>query len=209
MEKQRETYEELLAKYKIQLADKQQQMIEIESRIQELNGSANSLIEQIISKENLIEANEKRVAELKKGIETSNTEYIEREKRLEALTEKLKRLETDQEKLSKAKEAIESSTNDSRTILQKLKIELESQEKEIRDKESRIHRLEVLSAIYRASKFFGGILIGVGIFFIIWAMGVFFNIIDLGNLNSYLMGLFLLIGAIVSIISGIFHLEKS
>ena len=167
MEKQRETYEELLAKYKIQLADKQQQMIEIESRIQELNDSANSLIEQIIAKENLIEANEKRVTELKNDIETSNTEYVEREKRLEALTEKLTRIETDHEKLSKAKEAIESSTNDSRAILQKLKVELENQEKEIRDKESRIHRLEVLSAIYRASKFFGGILIGIGIFFII------------------------------------------
>ena len=150
-----------------------------------------------------------RIALLKNDIETSNTEYVEREKRLEALTEKLTRIETDHEKLSKAKEAIESSTNDSRAILQKLKVELENQEKEIRDKESRIHRLEVLSAIYRASKFFGGILIGIGIFFIVWAMGVFYNIIDFGNLNNSVMGLFLLIGAVLSIISGIFHLEKS
>ncbi|MFW9880479.1 MAG: hypothetical protein ACFFG0_46010 [Candidatus Thorarchaeota archaeon] len=209
MEKQKETYEELLAKYKIQLTDKQQQLIEIESRIQELNDSTNSLIEQIITKENLIEANEKRIEELKKGIETLNTEYIEREERLEALTEKLKHVESEHEKLNKAKEAIENSTNDSRVILQKLKIELEGQEKEIRDKESRIHRLEVLSAIYRASKFFGGILIGIGVFFVVWALGIFYNFIDLGNANSFVMGLLLLIGAVLSIISGIFHLEKS
>lgn len=209
MEKQRATYEELLAKYKIQLSDKQQQMIEIESRIQGLNDTTNSMIEQIITKENLIEANEKRLVELKQDIETSNTEYIEREQRLTSLNEKLQRAEADHEKLSKAKEAIENSTNDSRVILQRLKVELENQEKEIRDKESRIHRLEVLSAIYRASKFFGGILIGMGIFFVIYAMGVFYNFIDLGDLSVYLMGLFLLIGAILAIISGIFHLEKS
>jgi len=209
MKKQRATYEELLAKYKIQLSDKQQQMIEIESRIQGLNDTTNSMIEQIITKENLIEANEKRLVELKQDIETSNTEYIEREQRLTSLNEKLQRAEADHEKLSKAKEAIENSTNDSRVILQRLKVELESQEKEIRDKESRIHRLEVLSAIYRASKFFGGILIGMGIFFIIWSVGIFYSFIDLGDATNFIMGLFLLIGAILSIISGIFHLEKS
>ncbi len=211
MEKQRETYEELLAKYKIQLTDKQQQLIDIESRIQELKDTIESLDEQLIAKQNLIDANEKRFEDLKKDIETSNTEYLEREERLDAIKEKLKRMELDHEKLKKAKEAIESSTNDSRNILQQLKEELENQEKEIRDKESRIHRLEILSAIYRASKFFGGILIGAGIFFIIWAIGVFFNAIELGevNINSFLMVVFLLIGAVLSIISGIFHLEKS
>ncbi len=209
MEKQRETYEELLAKYKIQLTDKQQQMIDIESRIQELNDTTNALIEQIIAKETLIEANEKRIVDLKQDIDTSSMEYVEREQRLDSLTEKLKHMEAEHEKLNKAKEAIDSSTNDSRVILQKLKIELENQEKEIRDKESRIHRLEVLSAIYRASKFFGGVLIGMGIFFIIWALGMIFNFIDLGDVNNFIMSLFLLIGASLSIISGIFHLEKS
>ncbi|MHA2036053.1 MAG: hypothetical protein ACW972_02500 [Promethearchaeota archaeon] len=211
MEKQRETYEELLAKYKVQLADKQQQLIEIESRIQDLDEDLNSLDEQINSKQNLIDANEKRFEDLKKDIETSNIEHIEREERLDALTEKLKHMDSEHGKLVKAKEAIETSTNDSKLILQQLKEELENQEKEIRDKESRIHRLEVLSAIYRASKFFGGILIGFGIFFIIWAVGIFANVIDLGevNINSFLIVLFLLIGAILSIISGIFHLEKS
>lgn len=209
MEKQRETYEELLAKYKIQLSDKQQQLIEIESRVQEVNENKESLNEQINVKQNLIEINEKRFEDLKLDIETSNTEYNEREIRLEALTEKLKHMNSDHEKILKAKEAIESSTNDSRAIFQKLKLELDNQEKEIRDKESRIHRIEVLSAIYRASKFFGGILIGVGIFFIIWAIGVFTNILDLGEINNSVMGLFLLIAASLAIISGIFHLEKS
>ncbi len=211
MERQRETYEELLSKYKIQLTDKQQQLIEIESRIQEVDQTVESLDEQLSSKQNLIDANETRVEDLKKDIQTSNTEYIEREQRLEALTEKLSHMEIEHGKLVKAKEAIDSSTNDSKIILLQLKEELKNQEKEIRDKESRIHRLEVLSAIYRASKFFGGILIGFGIFFIIWAIGIFANVIDLGevNINSFLIVIFLLIGAILSIISGIFHLEKS
>ena len=156
--------------------------------------------------QNLIDANEKRIEDLKQDIETSNTEYLEREERLDAITEKFTRMESDHEKLQKAKEAIEGSTNDSRNILQQLK-----EETEIRDTESRIHRLEILSAIYRASKFFGGILIGAGIFFVIWAIGIFFGAIDLGdaNINAFLMVIFLLIGAILSIISGIFHLEKS
>ena len=211
MEKQRETYEELLAKYKVQLADKQQQLIDLESRIQDVSEIENSLNEQINTKQNLIDANEKRVEDLKLDIETSNMEHIEREQRLEALTEKLQHMGTEHEKLLKAKEAIENSTNDSKLLLQQLKEELKNQEKEIRDKESRIHRIEVLSAIYRASKFFGGILIGFGIFFIIWAVGIFTNVIDLGevNINSFLIVIFLLIGAILSIISGIFHLEKS
>jgi len=211
MEKQRETYEELLAKYKIQLTDKQQQLIEIESRIQDVGAIENSLDEQINSKQNLIDANEKRVEDLKQDIEVSRTEHIEIEQRLEALKEKLTHMETEHGKLVKAKDAIESTTNDSKIILQRLKDELENQEKEIRDKESRIHRLEVLSAIYRASKFFGGILIGFGIFFIIWTVGIFTNVIELGevNTNSTLLVVFLLIGAILSIISGIFHLEKS
>jgi len=211
MEKQRETYEELLTKYKVQLTDKQQQLIEIESHIQEVNETVGSLNDQLSSTQNLIDANEKRVEDLKKDIEISNTEYLEREQRLEALTEKFQHMEIDHGKLVKAKEAIDISTNDSKIILLQLKEELENQEKEIRDKESRIHRLEVLSAIYRASKFFGGILIGFGIFCLIWAVGIFVNVIDLGevNVNSFLIVIFLLIGAILSIISGIFHLEKS
>ncbi len=209
MEKQRETYEELLAKYKIQLSDKQKQLIEIESRIQEVNNKLDSFNDQINVKVNLVEIYEKRIEDLKLDIETSNTEYFEREQRLNALTEKLKQKEADHEKLMKAKESIESSTNDSRVILQKLKLELENQEKEIRDKESRMHRLEVLSALYRSSKFFGGILLGFGVFFIIWSIGIFVQVIDLGEANNFIMGLFLLIGAILSIISGIFHLEKS
>ena len=211
MEKQRETYEELLAKYKIQLIDKQQQLIDMESRIQLLNESVGSLDDQVLSKQDMIDAYDKRVEELRQDIETSSTEHIEREQRLDALTEKLQHMEIEHDKLIKAKESIESSTNDSRIVLKQLKEDLNNQEKEIRDKESRINRLEVLSAIYRASKFFGGILIGVGIFFIIFVVGILSGIIDLGviNVNTFLIVIFLIVGAILSIISGIFHLEKS
>ena len=99
----------------------------------------------------------------------------------------------------------------SRSIFQKLKVELDAQEKELRNKESRIHRLEVLSLIYRASKFFGGILIGLGIFFIIGGILALLPVFDLGNANFTIrvLGILLILGASLSIISGIFHLEKS
>ncbi|GAJ12321.1 unnamed protein product, partial [marine sediment metagenome] len=82
------------------------------------------------------------------------------------------------------------------------------QEEEIRDKESRIHRLEFLSLVYRLSKFFGGILIGVGILIIILALLGLLGILNLGDMDIVLF-LILIISGGFSIVSGIFHLEKS
>lgn len=208
MEKQRETYEELLAKYKIQLTEKQQQLIEIESRIQQLNDNLNSIDEQITSKESLFKANEKRLEDIKQDIESSNLEYVEREGRVNALTEKVEYLQKEHDKLIKAKEVIDESTNDAKTLLQKLKLDLETQEEEIRDKESRIHRLEFLSLVYRLSKFFGGILIGIGVLIIILALLGLLGILNLGDMDIVLF-LILIISGGFSIVSGIFHLEKS
>ena len=145
-----------------------------------------------------------------KNIEISTTEYNERENRLNALNEKLADIQKDYDKKVKANEVIETSINDSKKIFQKLKLELETQEKEIRDKESRIHRLEALSLIYRASKFFGGILICVGILFLILAFGYIFELIDLGSSFDRVAIIILsIIGASLTIVSGVFHLEKS
>ena len=94
---------------------------------------------------------------LKENIDISTNEHKEREERLKALEEKLEHDTLEHEKLEKTHSVIEKSISDSKAIFQKLKTDLETQEKEIRDKESRIQRLEVLSLIYRASKFFGGI----------------------------------------------------
>ncbi|MFX1408299.1 MAG: hypothetical protein ACFFBW_15215, partial [Promethearchaeota archaeon] len=217
MEKQRQAYEELLAKYKIQLTEKQQVMIDLESRIQDLNEDLIAINESMLKKESLIEANEKRLEDIKKNIESTNIEYIEREERLDSLTEKLEFMQTEHDKLIKSKEVIDQSTNDAKALLQKLKVELENQEEEIRDKESRIHRLETLSFIYRLSKFFGGILICFGIFLIILAFGDMLNFIDFGSINLFtsenfdisVVSFLLLISALFAIISGIFHLEKS
>jgi chromosome segregation ATPase len=205
MEKQKDTYIELLEKYKVQLTDKQQKLIGIESRIQELKSSLGSLEEQIINKENLIEVSEKRLEDIKNAIGISTNEYNEREKRLIALTEKIDHVKPEFEKLVKTKEVIEKSISDSRSIFQKLKADLETQEKEIRDKESRINRLELLSFIYRASKFFGGILIGLGIIFIIWSIAV----INFGNMDNIVIFWLLIIAAGSAISSGVFHLLKS
>jgi len=209
MEKQTTTYEELLAKYKVQLSEKQQDLITLESRIQELNATYISIQEQIANKDNLLEVNEKRLQDIKENIESTNSEYFEREERLNSLSEKLEYMQNEHDKLIKAKEVIDESTNASRAVLQKLRIELDNQETEIRDKESRIHRLELLSTIYRVSKFFGGILIGIGILFVILSFGYLTNVINFGDMDSSIFGFILLLGAIFTLASGVFHLEKS
>jgi len=166
-------------------------------------------LDQIDKKEDLINVSEKRLEDIKTAIEQSTKEYNEREERLIALTEKIDDLKPEYDKLVNTKEVIEKSIGDSRALFQKLKIELESQEKEIRDKEARIHRLEFLSFIYRASKFFGGILIILGIIFIILSIGYLVNIVNFGDANNFFIFIFLIIAAGGSILSGVFHLEKS
>ncbi|MHA1105452.1 MAG: hypothetical protein ACTSPN_06980 [Promethearchaeota archaeon] len=209
LNEQIEKKEQILAKYKIQLSEKQQDLITLESRIQEMNSTYISIQEQIANKDNLLEVNEKHLQDIKQNIESTNSEYYEREERLNSLSEKLEYMQNEHDKLIKAKEIIDESTNDSRALLQKLKIELDNQENEIRDKESRIHRLELLSTIYRVSKFFGGILIGIGMLFVIFSFGYLINVIDFGEMDSAIFGIILLIGAIFTLASGIFHLEKS
>jgi hypothetical protein len=121
----------------------------------------------------------------------------------------LQNTKSEYQKLLTAKKTIEESISDSKDLFQQLKSQLDSQEKEIRNKESRIHRLEVLSLIYRLSKFFGGILIFSGIFYLVWAIGSLIKIIDLGSFNIDILSWLLIIGAILAMISGFFHIEKS
>ena len=183
-------------------------MIEVESRIQQHNETDSSIVEQISSQESLITANETRLEDIKIDIEASNLEYAEREERLNSLTEKLDYMNKEHEKLVNSKEVIDQSTNDAKNLLQKLKLELETQEKEIRDKESRIHRLEFLSLVYRLSKFFGGILIGIGILIIILVLLGFAGVINFSEMEI-LLYLILIIAGVFSVASGVFHLEKS
>jgi len=51
--------------------------------------------------------------------------------------------------------------------VENLKIELEKQEKVFQEKETKLHRLDVLSFIYRLLKFASGIMMAAGIIFII------------------------------------------
>ena len=149
---------------------------------------------------------EKRTRELKENIELSKKEYDEREERVAAMTEKFEAIEKEYEKLVNANEKIEQSIKDSKDLFEDMKKQLETQEEEIRDKESRIHRLETLGVIYRLSKFFGGLLIFVGLGFILWSLGTIFGILP--KVEDVLV-IFLLIGAGLTIASGLFHLEKS
>ena len=109
--------------------------------------------------------------------------------------------------IDKTKDLIEKSISDSKNIFQELKGNLDSQEKEIRDKESRINRLEFLSFVYRASKFFGGIIIGVGIFLLILGFG-YLLYFDLGPMNNFIIIVTFITAGLI-IFSGIFHLLKS
>ncbi|MHA1508995.1 MAG: hypothetical protein ACTSO6_09870, partial [Promethearchaeota archaeon] len=143
-----------------------------------------------------------------KDIDATSLEYAEREERMDSLNEKLSYMNVEHEKLVKSKEVIDHSTSDAKQILQTLKLELETQEEEIRDKESRIHRLEFLSLVYRLSKFFGGILIGVGILIIIVVVAGLTGILNFADIEIILF-IILIIAGIFSVVSGVFHLEKS
>ena len=209
MEKQKLTYIELLEKYKVQLTEKQQDMIGIESRIQALNETLETLVEQSSKKEELIEVSEKRLSDIKNAIESSTKEYSEREERLVAITEKIDGFQDEYDNMVKTKEVIEVSINDSRELFQKLKDELDAQEKEIRDKESRISRLDFMSTIFRVSKVFGGVVIGLGFILIIIGFAYLFNIINLGEFNNILSFWILIIAAGGIIASGLLHYVKS
>ncbi len=209
IERRKDVYDQIIRNYVIQVEERQQKILTLETKIIELNESIDTVKEQILGKENLISLNEKRLNELKVEIEIAIAEHNERENLLKSITEKLEYTEKEHEKLTKAKDTIDKSISESKEIFQQLKKQLDGQEEEIRDKESRINRLEILSLIYRASKFFGGILIGIGIFFLIIGFGYLLNIFDFGEANPILIMLLSLIGAGLIIVSGIFHLEKS
>ena len=184
-------------------------MIGIESRIQSLTENLESLEEQINKKSELIEVNDKRLADIKNAIELSTTEYNEREERLVAITEKYDGFKEEYDQMVKTKEVIEESIQDSREIFQKLKAELEAQEKEIRDKESRITRLDFMSTIFRVSKVFGGMIITLGFILLIIGFAFLFNIVNLGEANNVVIFWILLIGAGAIISSGLLHYVKS
>jgi len=209
IERRKDVYDQIIRNYVMQVEERQQKILALETKIIELNESIDTIKEQILGKENLISLNERRLNELKVEIETAIAEHNERENLLKSITEKLEYTEKEHEKLTKAKDTIDKSISESKEIFQQLKKQLDGQEEEIRDKESRINRLEILSLIYRASKFFGGILIGMGIFFLIIGFGYLLNIFDFGEANPILIMLLSLIGAGLIIVSGIFHLEKS
>ncbi len=209
IERRKDVYDQIIRNYVIQVEERQQKILTLETKIIELNESIDTIKEQILGKENLISLNEKRLNELKVEIEIAIAEHNERENLLKSITEKLEYTEKEHEKLTKAKDTIDKSISESKEIFQQLKKQLDGQEEEIRDKESRINRLEILSLIYRASKFFGGILIGIGIFFLIIGFGYLLNIFDFGEANPILIILLSLVGAGLIIVSGIFHLEKS
>jgi len=209
IERRKDVYDQIIRNYVIQVEERQKKILTLETKIIELNESMDTIKEQILGKENLISLNEKRLNELKVEIEIAIAEHNERENLLKSITEKLEYTEKEHEKLTKAKETIDKSISESKEIFQQLKKQLDGQEEEIRDKESRINRLEILSLIYRASKFFGGILIGMGIFFLIIGFGYLLNIFDFREANPILIMLLSLIGAGLIIVSGIFHLEKS
>ena len=86
---------------------------------------------------------------------------------------------------------------------------MEAQEKEIRDKESRISRLGFMSTIFRVSKVYGGISIGLGFILVIIGFAYLFNIMNVGSGTNFMSFLILIIAAGAIIASGFLHYVKS
>ena len=211
LEKQKETYREILEKSKNEMAEKQQKLINLESKLDNTKAQLNNLNNQLRNKMNLREVNEKRIQDLQIKIEDMKNQYEDWGYKADYMKEKWILAKNDFHELKVRKNQIEESISESKELFKDMSQQLETQEKEIREKESRVHRLEVLGVIYRLSKFFGGILIGFASLLLIFSIGIFTRLLELGfeNIINDLIALFLTFSSVLMLFSGLFHMEKS
>jgi chromosome segregation ATPase len=205
---QKVTMDSVLEKYQTQLSQKMYEFTTIDSKL----GDQKSQLEEMQAKEkdleNLLNLKEQRVAEnssiLKKllsDIEIKRGEYNAKDI---AQT----KFRDENENLAKIHQEIEQNIQESNVSFQKLKKDLEIQEKQIRDKESRIHRLEIFSFLYRISKIFGGFVLGIGLLFLIVSFGFLFGVINSTEIAWSLVQPLLMLSGLLFIVSGILQLER-
>jgi len=211
LEEQKRTYQEILEKSKNEMAEKQQKLINLENKLDNTKAQLNNLNNQLKNKMNLREVNEKRIQDLQIKIEDMKNQYEDWGYKADYMKEKWILAKKDFHELKARKNQIEESISESKELFKDMSQQLETQEKEIREKESRVHRLEVLGVIYRLSKFFGGILIGFASLLLIFSIGIFTRLFELGfeNLICDLIALFLTFSSVLMLLSGLFHMEKS
>ncbi len=191
------------------LTEKLSSVTEFDTRIEQLKVRSENLNQQLKSQEDVVKLKEDRANELGTLTEKKTAELDAQAKLLNDLDKKLTEGNEKYQNLLRLNESIEDAIKDSRKHVEDLKIELEKQEKVFQEKETKLHRLDVLSFIYRLIKFTSGIMMGAGIIFIIIGLSYALSPIDLGSLNKDLLIYIAFIGGIFLLVSGIFQLERT
>ncbi|MEX2681094.1 MAG: hypothetical protein Q6373_005810 [Candidatus Sigynarchaeota archaeon] len=208
-EKQMSILDASIATANANLPEKLAMVSELESRIELMKSRLENLKEQVKSQEDVVKMKEDRAKELGVLTEKKNAELEAQAKLLNDLDKSLTEENEKYQNLVRINESIESAIKKSRNDVEDLKIELEKQEKVFQEKEMKLHRLDVLSFIYRMLKFVGGIMMGAGIILIIIGLSYALNVVDLGSLNKELLMYVAFISGIFLLVSGIFQLERS
>nr|MDO8118994.1 hypothetical protein [Candidatus Sigynarchaeota archaeon] len=208
-EKQKSTLDASIASANAKLPEKLSMVSEFESRIELMKARLDNLSQQVKSQESVVKLKEGRANELGVLTEKKTAELDAQAKLLNDLDKELTQGNEKYQNLVRLNESIETAITKSRKSVEDLKAELEKQEKVFQEKEMRLHRLDVLSFIYRLLKLVGGIMMGAGIIFIIIGLSYALNIVDLGSLNKELLIYVAFIGGIFMLVAGIFQLERT
>jgi chromosome segregation ATPase len=208
-EKQNSILEASITTANTHLTEKLSSVTEFESRIELLKARLDNLNQQVRSQENVVKLKEDRANELGTLTEKKTAELDAQAKLLNDLDKKLTEDNEKYQNLVRLNESIEVAITYSRKHIDEVKAELEKQEKVFQEKETRLHRLDVLSFIYRLIKVVGGIMMGAGILFIIIGLSYALSGVDLGSLNKEFLIYVALIGGTFLLVSGIFQLERT
>jgi chromosome segregation ATPase len=194
--------------YDAQLSETVAKLTEHENRLVDAKNKIENLNEEAKNQQSLIKIKDQRADELKNLVDKKNLEYETQVKQLTEIEQKIKGYNEKYENLVKVNESIDKVIGDSKARVDELKKELEFQEKSLQEKEKNMHRIEVLTFLFRMVKFVSGAMMAIGGIFIIIGLSYVLGIVDLGGLNRDLIIYLTFIGGIFLMVSGIFQLER-
>ncbi|OLS12249.1 MAG: chromosome segregation ATPase [Promethearchaeota archaeon CR_4] len=207
-EKQKDAFEAVMTKNEALLQEKNHLISDLELRITDRKAEIDGLNAQVTNFQSVLKLKEDSLTNLNALTGKLSEEQTVLREKVDALNQEITEKQQDRAELTSGNADIEKKIGESRKLFQQLKISLENEEKELREKESRIHRIEVMSFMYRTSKLFGGIFIFMGLLFLVLGFGFGFDVLNASQLNNDLVIFFVVLAAVFFLISGIFQLEK-
>jgi chromosome segregation ATPase len=130
LERQKEEYEDLFRKYRVELSGNYQFLIGIESMLEDLKGILENLVAHKVLQENFVAINDNLMSSLRNYIQSFTAELTRREEEIQAVTDKFGKLEKEYTKFSTMQEEIENLIIQSQKISRKLKEAVENHDNE-------------------------------------------------------------------------------